>query len=158
MLELAMQMLFCLLISALLGGIIGYMLGRIAKCDTQAKEKTPPLYDYDEEQQLHNTQYKETFAQIPDAVIKKSEKGIKPISLTTPKDGVADDLKKISGVGLKIENSLYELGIFHFYQIAEWSHDNITWIDEYLSYKGRVVREEWVEQAKHLIIKDDKHH
>ncbi len=150
-----MQMLFCLLIAAFLGGIIGYMFGRIFKCDKEEKEKIAPLYDYDQEQQLHATPHKETFAHIPDAVIKKTEKGIKPISLATPKDGTADDLKKISGIGLKVENALYELGVFHFSQLAEWSHDNVTWIEEYLSFKGRVAREEWIEQAKYLIIKDN---
>jgi predicted flap endonuclease-1-like 5' DNA nuclease len=150
MLEIAMQMLFCLLIAALLGGIIGYLLGRISKCETSKLEKRAPLYDYDQEQQQLHTPHKEVFATLPDATIKKHEKGIKPISLSAPKNGIADDLKEISGIGLKIENALYELGIFHFSQIAAWTNDNITWIDNYLSYKGRVVREDWIGQAKRL--------
>jgi predicted flap endonuclease-1-like 5' DNA nuclease len=150
MLEIAMQMLLCLLISALLGAIIGYLIGRIKKCDKGVKEIKRPLYDYDEEQQQTSSVHKEIFATVPDAVIKKSERGIKPISLSTPRNGIADDLKEISGIGLKIENALYELGIFHFSQIAEWTKDNITWIDTYLNYEGRVVREEWIEQAKQL--------
>jgi NADH-quinone oxidoreductase subunit E len=150
MLEIAMQMLFCLLIAALLGGIIGYILGRIGKCEESKLEKKAPLYDYDQKQQQLHTPHKEVFATLPDATIKKSEKGIKPIALEAPKGGVADDLKKISGIGLKIENALYELGIFHFSQIAAWTNDNITWIDNYLSYKGRVVREDWIGQAKQL--------
>jgi len=158
MLEIAMQMLLCLLIAAILGGIIGYLLGRISKCDKEAKEIKVPLYDYDQEQQQTSSIHKEVFATVPDAVIKKNEKGIKPISLSTPRNGSADDLKEISGIGLKIENALYELGIFHFSQIAEWTHDNIAWIDTYLNYEGRVVREDWIGQAKHLSVDGHTHH
>ena len=150
MLEIAMQMLFCLLIAALLGGIIGYLLGRIGKCDDNNQKKKRPLYDYDQEQQQQHAPHKEVFATIPDATIKRDEKGIKPIALSSPNSGEADDLKEISGIGLKIENALYELGIFHFSQIAEWSQDNVTWIETYLATKGRIKREEWIEQAKEL--------
>ncbi len=156
MIEIAMQMLFCLFIAALLGGIIGYLLGRIRKCDRYETNTQKPLYDYDELQQQEHTPHKEVFAPIPDAVIKQNEKGIKPISLTTPRNGIEDDLKEITGIGLKVENTLFELGIFHFAQIADWTEDNVIWIDHYLGYEGRVKREEWIEQAKHLA--RDAHH
>jgi len=149
MIEIAMQMLFCLLVAAILGGIIGYILGRISKCDVDETRKVP-LYDYDEIQQNSTTPHQEVFASIPDATIKKQEKGIKPITLSTPREGVADDLKKIEGIGLKIENGLYELGIFHYTQIAEWSADNITWIDTHFAHQGRIAREEWIAQAQRL--------
>lgn len=158
MLELAMQMLFCLMIAAMIGGIIGYLLGRIGKCDKNTVLKKAPLYDYDEVQQHASTPHKEVFAAIPDATIKKTETGIKPISLLVPRDNIADDLKEISGIGLKIENALYELGIFHFSQIAEWTSDNVKWIDNYLSCKGRVVREDWIGQAKQLSVGNHVEH
>ena len=158
MLEIAVQMLFCLLIAAILGGIIGYILGLISKCDIDEKNIKVPLYDYDEVEQRSTTPHKELFASIPDAIIKKQEKGIKPITLSAPREGVADDLKKIEGIGLKIENGLYELGIFHYSQIAEWSVDNITWIDTHFAHKGRISREEWITQAKHLSVGGDIPH
>lgn len=147
MIEIAMQMLFCLLIAGILGGIIGYILGRIQKCHIDTIEKSSPLFDYDEIAQENSTPHTEVFASIPDTEVKA---GIKPPTLQTPKDGKADDLKLISGIGIKIENDLYELGIFHYEQIAEWNEDNSIWIDKQFTHKGRIAREDWIEQAKKL--------
>lgn len=76
--------------------------------------------------------------------------GAKPKGLTGPRDGKADDLKRISGVGPKIETLLNELGIYHYDQIAGWSSDEVTWVDEHLKFKGRIGREDWIGQAKTL--------
>jgi predicted flap endonuclease-1-like 5' DNA nuclease len=77
------------------------------------------------------------------------EIGIRPQSIQAPM-GEADDLKEISGVGLKIEEVLNTLGIYHFEQISEWHPENIEWIENYLSVKRRVVKEDWIGQAKLL--------
>jgi NADH-quinone oxidoreductase subunit E len=46
---------------------------------------------------------------------------------------------------------LNRLGIFHFSQIAEWSEDEIAWVDYHLEgFQGRVLRDAWVEQARLL--------
>ena len=74
----------------------------------------------------------------------------KPQGLDAPRSGKADDLKRISGVGPKLEETLNGLGIFHFDQIAHWSPETIAWVDNYLSFKGRIDREGWVAQAKVL--------
>ena len=79
-----------------------------------------------------------------------SIEGNRPELLSSSRDGNADDLKEISGIGLKIEEALNELGIFHFDQIASWTTDNAKWIDNYLVFKGRVIREDWIGQAKLL--------
>ena len=76
--------------------------------------------------------------------------GNRPELLSSPTNGNADDLKEISGIGLKIEEALNELGIFHFDQIASWTNNNAKWIDNYLVFKGRVIREDWIGQAKLL--------
>ncbi len=65
-------------------------------------------------------------------------------------DGEADDLKQISGVGPVLEGKLNELGIFHYAQIAAFSREDIDKIDEQLNFKGRIDRDEWLEQAKAL--------
>ena len=74
----------------------------------------------------------------------------KPAALSAPRGGAGDDLKQISGVGAVIEQKLHGLGIFHFDQIAAWTAKEIDWVDGYLSFKGRIQREDWIAQAKKL--------
>ena len=64
--------------------------------------------------------------------------------------GGADDLKKLSGVGPALEKKLHEAGVTSFAQIAAWGPAEIEEFDEKLSFKGRIERENWVEQAKEL--------
>jgi len=60
----------------------------------------------------------------------------------------ADNLKELSGVGPALEKKLLEAGVTTFAQIAGWSADDIAAMDEKLSFKGRIEREGWVDQAK----------
>ena len=76
--------------------------------------------------------------------------GLRPEALSQARGGIADDLKKISGVGPKLEKTLNGLGIFHFSQIAAFTPDNVAWVDRHLRFKGRIERENWIEQAKVL--------
>jgi predicted flap endonuclease-1-like 5' DNA nuclease len=76
---------------------------------------------------------------------------VRPMSMDKPVDGKPDDLTQIGGIGPKIEDVLNSLGIFHFDQIADWKAENIAWVDEYLSFSGRITREGWVEQAAVLV-------
>ncbi len=60
--------------------------------------------------------------------------------------GVADDLKKLVGVSPAIEKMLNDLGIFHFWQIAEFGPEDAGKIGEEVGLPGRV--EGWIAQAK----------
>ena len=60
--------------------------------------------------------------------------------------GVADDLKKLAGVSPAIEKLLNDLGVFHFWQIAELAPDDAHKIGEEVGLPGRV--EGWIAQAK----------
>ena len=62
----------------------------------------------------------------------------------------ADDLKKLSGVGPALEKKLLAGGVTSFAQIAAWSEADVAEFDEKLSFKGRIEREGWIEQAKEL--------
>ena len=80
-----------------------------------------------------------------------ADAGTKPSTLSAPRETGADDLKMIKGVGPKMEGMLQGLGFFHFDQVANWSDDEVKWVDQNLEgFKGRVTRDNWVEQAKVL--------
>ncbi|MGR3513214.1 MAG: 50S ribosomal protein L21 [Paracoccaceae bacterium] len=59
----------------------------------------------------------------------------------------ADDLKRISGVGPALEKKLHGFGITTFAQIAAWTPEDIADFDDKLSFKGRIERDNWLEQA-----------
>ncbi|WP_022694659.1 hypothetical protein [Ponticaulis koreensis] len=85
----------------------------------------------------------------PAALAKEPVEETRPESLDAPR-GEADDLKRIGGIGPKIELILNELGIFHFSQITAWTPGEQAWIDSYLRFEGRVMSEKWAEQAAEL--------
>ena len=69
-----------------------------------------------------------------------------------PSPGPADDLARMKGVGPKLVALLAELGITRFEQIAHWNAADIERIDNQLGrFKGRIERDQWVEQAKLLM-------
>ena len=78
----------------------------------------------------------------------KAKKDAAPAKMRKP--AKPDDLKMISGVGPKIEGILNGLGVYKFEQISKWKKAERDWVDEYLSFKGRIDREDWVKQAKAL--------
>ena len=84
----------------------------------------------------------------PDAA--DSAEGAQPETLTAARAGGADDLKKIKGVGPKLEERLNELGFWHYDQIAKWTDAEIEWVDSNLKFKGRITRDNWVDQATTL--------
>lgn len=59
-----------------------------------------------------------------------------------------DELTRIKGLGPKAESTLTEAGVFHFHQIAAWSAADIETFDALLNARGRIVRDDWVGQAK----------
>ncbi|MEW6629252.1 MAG: NADH-quinone oxidoreductase subunit E [Pseudomonadota bacterium] len=72
----------------------------------------------------------------------------RPAGIARP--ALVDDLKLISGVGPKIEGILHSLGIFTFAQVASWKKAEREWVDGYLSFHGRIDRDDWIKQAKAL--------
>ena len=70
--------------------------------------------------------------------------------LAAPRAGKADNLTRIKGIGIVNEKKLNQHGIFHFDQIAAWKKSDVEAAEAYLAFDGRIVREEWVSQAKLL--------
>ena len=62
--------------------------------------------------------------------------------------GEADDLERISGVGPMLSEMLNNIGVYYFWQVAEWDAEDIVWVDDKLEhFKGRIERDNWVGQA-----------
>jgi predicted flap endonuclease-1-like 5' DNA nuclease len=61
-----------------------------------------------------------------------------------------DDLKRIRGIGVLIEKKLNSLGILSYEQVANWTGTDIERISNILDFKGRIERENWIEQARIL--------
>ncbi len=64
-----------------------------------------------------------------------------------------DDLTKIQGVGSAMEEKLHGFGVYRFQQIALWTQEVSDEFSRCLGLRGRIEREEWVEQARDLMKK-----
>lgn len=106
---------------------------------------------------------KKAVNQVPETIEKADEKLTAPTAVEAdlmPEDfrqpkAIAkpkkpDDLKLISGVGPKLETVLNGLGVWTYGQIAELKREEIAWLDDYLGFKGRIGRDDWIGQAAEL--------
>ena len=96
----------------------------------------------------------EAFAGVPetaaeeDKIAEAATQGARPANLLdAARGGTPDDLKKIKGVGPKLETLLHENGVFHYDQIAAWGPAEIAYMDDKLSFKGRIERDDWIAKA-----------
>lgn len=85
-----------------------------------------------------------------DAARRADAAGTRPAALGAPPVHGADDLKDIAGIGPANEKQLRALGIYTFAQIGAWGPQEIAWVNSYLSFPGRIEREDWVGQARDL--------
>jgi predicted flap endonuclease-1-like 5' DNA nuclease len=93
----------------------------------------------------------EATVDAPQADLTEPTEADKPLTLDGPRDGGADDLKQIKGVGPKLEKLLHSMGFYHFDQIAAWTGRELAWVDGNLDgFKGRATRDDWVGQARTL--------
>jgi len=148
MLEIASQMILCLLLAALLGFIIGYLFGKMScgNDDCGHEEETSHVSN------THGNTQGITAASAVSTVSASATipAGIAPATLSAPRNGQKDNLTRIKGIGVKIDDMLNEAGIYHFDQIAAWTEENMQWADKTLGFPGRAKRENWVEQARAL--------
>jgi small subunit ribosomal protein S2 len=82
---------------------------------------------------------------MPEPATADTGLGFEPLS--GPR-GVADDLKKLTGVSPAIEKQLNDLGLFHYWQIAALTPDAAHNLGEEVGLPGRV--DGWLAQAKKL--------
>jgi len=140
MLEIASQMILCLLLAALIGFIIGYIFGKSTCASDSCGHEEEPHVASSTTVQSMATETKEEILTT----------GVAPVLLSEPRHGEKDNLTRIKGVGVKIDDMLNSIGIYHFDQIAAWTEENILWADQALGFPGRAKRENWITQAKAL--------
>ncbi len=73
-----------------------------------------------------------------------------PTFYDAPRRGAPDVLTNIKGVGPKLETVLHSLGVYYYQQIANWTDEQIDEVDEKLTFKGRILRDDWRAQAAKL--------
>jgi predicted flap endonuclease-1-like 5' DNA nuclease len=72
--------------------------------------------------------------------------------LTKAAHGKPDDLQRIKGVAGVLETMMHGIGVYYFWQIAEWTPTDIEHVDEQLTaFKGRISRDHWVDQAQQFL-------
>lgn len=64
---------------------------------------------------------------------------------------VSDDVELIAGIGPTIGKKLKAAGVTTWRQVAEWTDADIAKYDAEFNLRGRIQREEWVEQSKELM-------
>lgn len=157
MLEIASEIVICLLIAALIGFIIGYLVAK----GSSKKTTTVPTEEIAEKNETEEVQIP-TENIVADAVkaLKEvdseknldneevEESGIKPELLTVARDGKKDKLTKIKGIGPKVEEQLNKAGIYHFDQISNWTDENIKWLEINTTFAHRAKKDLWVIQSK----------
>ena len=90
---------------------------------------------------------------IPPTMAPEPEPAPEPIHAVPA--GPADELTRMKGVGPKVAAMLNGLGVTRYDQIAAWTDDDVARIDAQLgTFKGRVTRDQWVEQARLLAAGD----
>jgi small subunit ribosomal protein S2 len=84
---------------------------------------------------------------VEEALPEAGAEGLGFEALSGPR-GVADDLKKLSGVSPTIEKKLNDLGIFHYWQIAGLGPTAAHNVGEEVGLPGRI--DGWIAQTKEL--------
>ena len=149
MLEIASQMILCLLLAALLGFIIGYLFGKMT-CGNDDCGHEADTHTTHESHSSHTPQGIASSEVETTTVADAAPISAAPAILSGPRNGIKDNLTRIKGIGVKIDEMLNMVGIYHFDQIAAWTDKNMAWADSTLGFPGRAKRENWVEQAKAL--------
>ena len=65
--------------------------------------------------------------------------------------GAPDDFAKIQGIGPQIIKKLNDGGVFHYWQIAAMTPEDVARVDTDLKLGGRINRDGWIDQARALL-------
>ncbi len=168
------QLWFCLLIAALLGALIGWILRGLCSCSSDQDTGLQGKLDacnakVAKLEKMNGDLAKKTTSSAKPArkpmkpkpaakasttpakfVSGSTASDAKPAAIMSSRPSKVDDLKRIKGVGVVLEKTLNDLGIYQFAQVAKFDKKTIAWVDERLKFKGRIERDNWVKQAAGL--------
>ena len=82
------------------------------------------------------------------AAVIEAEAPAEAFELLAARRGAPDDLARLQGVGPQIVKKLNDGGVFHYWQIAALSAEQAEKLDHDLKLGGRIVRDNWIEQAR----------
>lgn len=137
----------CCFVGALIFAVVGLILGLPGRVQAAAGEPVDTMLRPLDPQPVAGPSVVVAAAAMPGM----GAAARRPAGLNGARNGSADDLKRIKGVGPKLEQLCHSLGFYHFDQIAGWTADEISWVDDNLEgFKGRVTRDDWVAQARIL--------
>jgi NADH-quinone oxidoreductase subunit E len=147
--HLVLELALWIILAFFVGCIIGCLLRKLFGGETVgiAATRTPPTRTNEDEPWPTAETAKATASAESPGVGGRSTR---PQGIAAARDGRADNLQRISGIGPKNEKTLHGLGFFHFDQIAAWTDDEVAWVDDHLKFNGRIRREEWIDQARLL--------
>jgi len=128
--EIASQIVLCLIIAAFIGFLIGFILGKALGSGNKTAIYNTASPSYGGAQgNIYN----------------------KPLIRSAPRPIGKDDLQEIEGIDSDLEARLNELGIFHFDQIAKWNAKNCYWVEEFFVLEDNQIKEaNWINQAQKL--------
>ncbi|MEQ1650206.1 MAG: 50S ribosomal protein L19 [Hyphomicrobiaceae bacterium] len=65
--------------------------------------------------------------------------------------GDVDDLTQINGISADLASRLHQIGVTKYDQIASFSGDDMTNVDQILNLKGAIEKNDWLGQARGLL-------
>lgn len=87
----------------------------------------------------------------PSKPVQRNKNDVIANPLENISSAATENLKKISGIGPKLEQVLNSMGIRSYAQIAAWTTDDIAKVDKQLKLNGRISRDDWVGQANRFV-------
>lgn len=162
MLWLIWQMWFFLILAFLMGLGLGWRLwsasGEAGKALQDARDEIGRLQRENDSLSSVAARHQAALeASQSSAMPKSADSGAAPKSVkkqgaaspkTASKPIKANDLTELKGLGPKAAEALNAGGVISFEQIAAWTKSDIAKWDEALTARGRIVRDDWVGQAK----------
>ncbi len=189
MLEIASEIIICLLLATLIGFALGYLVAKsqsekskpVTNTENDTKNPTEKEELAEEKPEVEELSVEEPTqeplvveestntaedVEIPtenaienalealealEDVEEELEAGQKPELLSEPRNGEKDKLTDIKGIGPKVEEKLNASGIYHFGQIANWTEENMIWLEAHTLFASRAKKEAWVIESKALL-------